>query len=129
MEEVTTEERLRRLEDVHGEVSLGDRLWAADNLRGLKAYADQIEKQNRMLKEQLGIWKRKAGENQLIAGRWQYLFETSQKCVNRIEDIFEYTWQKMGKTDLRDYVHEELSRLAEAVSKVRKSPTEEQEKK
>jgi hypothetical protein len=94
MEEVTTEERLRRLEDVHGEVSLGDRLWAADNLRGLKAYADQIEKQNRMLKEQLGIWKRKAGENQLIAGRWQYLFETSQKCVNRIEDIFEYTWQK-----------------------------------
>jgi hypothetical protein len=129
MEEVTTEERLRRLEDVHGEVSLGDRLWAADNLRGLKAYADQIEKQNRMLKEQLGIWKRKAGENQLIAGRWQYLFETSQKCVNRIEDIFEYTWQKMGKTDLRDYVHEELSRLTEAVSKVRKSPTEEQEKK
>jgi hypothetical protein len=126
MEEVTTEERLRRLEDVHGEVSLGDRLWAADNLRGLKAYADQIEKQNRMLKEQLGIWKRKAGENQLIAGRWQYLFETSQKCVNRIEDIFEYTWQKMGKTDLRDYVHEELSRLTEAVSKVRKSPTEEQ---
>jgi hypothetical protein len=111
MEEVTTEERLRRLEDVHGEVSLGD------------------EKQNRMLKEQLGIWKRKAGENQLIAGRWQYLFETSQKCVNRIEDIFEYTWQKMGKTDLRDYVHEELSRLTEAVSKVRKSPTEEQEKK
>jgi hypothetical protein len=49
--------------------------------------------------------------------------------VNRIEDIFEYTWQKMGKTDLRDYVHEELSRLTEAVSKVRKSPTEEQEKK
>jgi hypothetical protein len=129
MEEETTEERQRRLEDVHGEVSLGDRLWAADNLRGLKAYADQIEKQNRMLKEQLGIWKRKAGENQLIAGRWQYLFETSQKCVNRIEDIFEYTWQKMGKTDLRDYVHEELSRLTEAVSKVRKSPTEEQEKK
>lgn len=129
MEEVTTEERLRRLEDVHGEVSLGDRLWAADNLRGLKAYADQLEKQNRMLKEQLGIWKRKAGENQLVAGRWQYLFEQAQKMVNHVDDIFEYAYQNMTPTEIKSFVCTHLDLYAAEVSKIRRGPAEKQEKK
>lgn len=128
-QEVDTAERLRRLEDVHGQVSLGDRLWAAENLRGIQSHVESLERQQRILKEQLGIWKRKAGENQLVAGRWQYLFESAQKCVNRIEDIFEYTWQQMGKTDLRDYVHKELIKLKADVSQVQRSPTEKQEPK
>lgn len=129
MEEVTREERLRRLEDMHGQVSLGDRVWAADKVRGLEAYSETLEQQNRLLKEQLSIWKRKAGENQLVAGRYQYLFEEAMKAVNKIDDLFEYVYTSMHPADIRKSVYTALSAFTAAASKIRKGPLEEQNKK
>lgn len=128
-EEVTREERLRRLEDMHGGVSLGDRAWAADKIRGLEAYSETLEGQNRLLKEQLSIWKRKAGENQLIAGRWQYLFEQAQKMVNHVDDIFEYTYKSMTPKEIKTFIVSKLDDYSTAVAQIRKSPTEQQEQK
>lgn len=121
---VPYDERMRRLEDMHGQVSLGDRVWAADKVRGLEAYSETLEQQNRLLKEQLSIWKRKAGENQLVAGRYQYLFEEAMKAVNRIEDLFEYAYAAMHPTEIRKVIHESLEKFTEAATKVRRGPAE-----
>jgi len=155
--ELTGEARLRRLKDVHGEVSLGDRLWAADQITTLREALDErhgehygpygtacqntgqwdagpcwkcqikaLQEQPRMLKEQLSIWKRKAGENQLVAGRYQYLFECAQKMINQVDDIFEYAYASMHPTEIKNFVVDKLDQYSNEVSKVVKSPTEKQ---
>lgn len=84
-------------------------------------------KHTRMTKEQLSIWKRKAGENQLVAGRYQYLFEEAQKLTTAIDNLFVEAYKAMKGGDIKDYIAEELTRFAEKVDKVYKSPTEEQD--
>ena len=81
----------------------------------------------RMVKEQLSIWKRKAGENQLVAGRYQYLFEEAMKAVNKIDDLFEYAYSHMHPVQIKQDVLDALTLFTDAAAKVRKSPTEEQD--
>lgn len=46
--------------------------------------ASMTEHQMKLLKEQLGIWKRKAAENLLVAGRWQFVAEKSRQCIDQM---------------------------------------------
>lgn len=96
----------------------------AEFTRRLYAY----EKQIKTLKEQLGIWKRKAGENQLVAGRYQYMFEEAMKAVNKIDDLFEYVYTSMHPVEIRKSVYTALSAFTDSVEKFRKSPTDERDK-
>lgn len=152
---VPHDERMRRLEDMHGQVSLGDRVWAVERIRTLtqalderhgehygpygahcmnmgqldaglcwKCQIEELVNQQKVLKEQLSIWKRKAGENQLVAGRYQYLFEEAMKAVNKIEDLFEYAYAVMHPTEIRKVIHESLEKFTEAATKVRRGPAE-----
>lgn len=83
--------------------------------------------QIRLLKEQLSIWKRKAGENQLVAGRYQYLFEEAMKAVNKVDDLFEYVYTSMHPAEIRKAVYTALSAFTAAADNIRKSPAEEQD--
>lgn len=87
----------------------------------------QLRNQNRTLKEQLSIWKRKAGENQLVAGRWQFLFEEAMKFTNKVDDLFEYAYASMHPSEIKQTIRDALSTFTAEVSKVRKSPTEKRE--
>ena len=78
----------------------------------------------RVVKEQLSIWKRKAGENQLVAGRYQYLFEEAMKAVNKMDDLFEYAYAAMHPTEIRSKVMASLDDFTEAVAKFRLGPAE-----
>lgn len=68
--------------------------------------------------------KREAGEMQLVAGRWQYLFEQAMKMVNKIDDLFEYAYDGIEKDKLREMIHGYMKEFTDEVSKVRRSPTE-----
>ena len=68
--------------------------------------------------------KREAGEMQLIAGRWQYLFEQAMKMVNKIDDLFEYSYASIEKEKLRELIHGYMKEFTDEVAKVRRSPTE-----
>ena len=89
-----------------------------------EAQAKALAQQNRVLKEQLGIWKRKAGEMQLIAGRWQFLFEEAQKMVNKVDDLFEYAYASMHPVQIKESILGYLEAYTNEVKKVRRSPTE-----
>ena len=68
---------------------------------------------------------REKGDMQLIAGRWQWLFQRAMKTINSIDDVFEYAYKKYTSDGLKDRIQTELKVLCADVSKVRKSPTEE----
>ncbi len=60
-------------------------------------------------------YKEKAGEMQLIAGRYQYQFEHAMKCINKIDDLFEYAYEKMTPDQLRVVVRTSLAKFSDAV--------------
>lgn len=60
-------------------------------------------------------YKDRAGEMQLVAGRYQYQFEHAMKCINSIDDLFEYAYKGVGRTALRDMVRSYLAVFTAAV--------------
>jgi hypothetical protein len=70
------------------------------------------------------LWKQKAAEMQLIAGRYQYLFEQAMKTVNKIDDFFEYSFFDVVLADTQKRVQKYLKEFTDVAAKVHKSPTE-----
>jgi hypothetical protein len=65
--------------------------------------------------------KQEAAEMQLIAGRYQFQFEQAMKCINAIDDLFEYAYKAFGGgADLQKEVRKYLAKFTESVNKVTK---------
>lgn len=62
--------------------------------------------------------KQEAAENQLVAGRYQYLHEQAQKALNKIDDLFEYQYKSMTPEQIRKTVYESLSHYTTEVSRI-----------
>ena len=62
--------------------------------------------------------KREAAEMQLVAGRFQYMHEQAQTCINAIDDMFEYRHKYSTYNQLQEDVRKHLATYTEAVSKV-----------
>lgn len=103
--------------------------WVIEEIEEYEAHIKRLLGQQKMLKEQLTVWKSRAREMQLVAGRWQYLFESAMKFVNYVDDLFEYAYKDMSRWSLKHSITERLETLTEQVSKVQRSPMEKQNKK
>lgn len=98
--------------------------WVIEEIEKLEDHAFALQEQQKMLKEQLTVWKSQARQMQLVAGRWQFLFEQAQKMVNKVDDLFEYAYASMHPTEIKQYVVRCLAEYTEQVSKVHRSPME-----
>jgi len=83
-----------------------------DSKKYKKARYDTLEEHEKLSAE----WKlyseqliREKGEMQLVAGRYQFQFEQAMKCINTIDDVFEYAYKGLGRTALRDLVQSALA--------------------
>jgi len=56
----------------------------------------------------------------LVAGRYQFMFEAAQLCINRFDDYFEYPYDFSTKSGIKDQVRDYLARYTETISKVNK---------
>jgi len=65
-------------------------------------------------------YKEEAGNLQLVAGRYQYQFEEAMRCINSIDDLFEYAYKEMDVKVLQQMVREYLAKFTKAVSSVKK---------
>ena len=90
----------------------------ADTKKYKKARYDTLEQHERLSEE----WKasrevliRERGEMQLVAGRYQFQFEQAMKCINSIDDLFEYAYKGIGRTKLREMVRNYLAVFTAAV--------------
>jgi hypothetical protein len=77
-------------------------------IQGLSGQLDEIEELTQ-----------KAGELQLAAGRYQYQFEQAAKCINTIDDQFEYAYKNLDRASLLAFVHNTLATYTKAISKVK----------
>lgn len=102
--------------------------WVIEEVKRMEDYIDAMNQQQSVIKEQLTIWKSKARENLLVAGRYQFLFQEAMKFVNYVDDICEYAYASMSRWQLRHTLKDRLDVLNEEVSKLHKSPTEAQDK-
>lgn len=60
-------------------------------------------------------YKAAKGDMQLVAGRYQFQFEHAMKCINSIDDLFEYAYKGIGRTKLREMVRNYLAVFTAAV--------------
>jgi len=59
---------------------------------------------------------REKGEMQLVAGRYQFQFEHAMKCINSIDDLFEYAHKAYGGgSDLQAEVRKHIAKFTDAV--------------
>lgn len=103
--------------------------WVIEEIEEYEAHIKRLQEHQKMLKEQLTVWKSRAREMQLVAGRWQFLFESAMKFVNYVDDLFEYAYKDMNRSSLKHSITERLATLTEQVSKVRRSPLEKKNEK
>ena len=68
-----------------------------------------------ILQQDTKKYKEKAGELQLVAGRYQYQFEHAMKVVNKMDDVFEYAYANMTPDQLRVIVRTALADFTDAV--------------
>jgi len=55
------------------------------------------------------------GDMQLVAGRYQYQFEHAMKCINNIDDFFEYRYKSHSEESVRAVIQAALATFTEAV--------------
>lgn len=58
-----------------------------------------------------------AARMQLVAGRYQFMWEAAQRALNRIDDYFEYVYKTRTPEQLQEMVRHHLEIYTEAVSK------------
>ena len=61
--------------------------------------------------------KEESGRLQLVAGRYQFMFEAAQLALNTIDDHFEYVYKGRTPEELQVEVRKHLATYTEAVSK------------
>lgn len=61
--------------------------------------------------------REEAGRLQLVAGRYQFMWEAAQRALNRIDDYFEYSYKTRTPDQLQEMVRHHLVIYTEAVSK------------
>lgn len=66
---------------------------------------------------EIEILKKEAGRLQLVAGRYQFMFEVAQLCLNKIDDHFEYVYKGRTPDQLQIEVRKYLAIYTEVVSK------------
>ena len=64
-------------------------------------------------------YKAHAGEMQLAAGRYQYLFEHAMKFINQMDDFFEYRYKYHSNDSIREIVMTHLGVFTEAAQKIK----------
>ena len=101
--------------------------WVIEEIEEYEAHIERLQQQQNVLKEQLTTWKGLAREHQLVAGRYQYLFEEAMKAVNKIDDVFEYMYASMHPVEIRKTVYAALSAFTAAASKLVRGPAEKQD--
>lgn len=62
--------------------------------------------------------KTKAANMQLAAGRYQYMHEHAQQCINKIDDLFEYAYLDYQLPVLQRTVRKHLKAYMNAVARV-----------
>ena len=75
-------------------------------IEGLSSNQDDIEE----LEEE-------AGRLQLVAGRYQFMWQAAQLALNKIDDYFEYAYKGRTVDQIQDHVRKHLAIYTEAVSK------------
>ena len=89
-----------------------------DTQKYKKARYDTLEQHEKLSEE----WKasrevlvREKGDMQLVAGRYQYQFEHAMKCINAIDDFFEYPYKVHEKEGMKAFVRLQLAKFTDAV--------------
>lgn len=70
--------------------------------------------------EQSVLSSKKAGEMQLLAGRYQYLYAQARKALTDIDELFESNYKDRGVEALHKIVRDLMATFVEAVAKVKK---------
>lgn len=84
-------------------------------IEALSSQQDDIEELMRELdKERIEI-----SRLHLVAGRYQFMWEAAQLCLNKIDDYVEYNWPNNHKTfeGVQKTVQQHLANYTEAVAK------------
>ena len=95
----------KRIESLEGKVT---RLEAALD----KAWADRSAWES-----SANSYKEEACRLKLVAGRYQFMWEKSQLCINNIDDHFEYAHKGRTPDQLQAEVRKHLATYTEAISK------------
>lgn len=64
---------------------------------------------------------KESGRLQLVVGRYQFMWEAAQLCINKIDDWFEYAVFQCTPEQTQAHVHKHLEIYTEAVSKTSKA--------
>lgn len=59
--------------------------------------------------ETIKLLDEKSGAMQLAAGRYQFRAEAAQRCINRIDDYFEYSYKNRTPDELQEMVRYHLA--------------------
>ena len=57
------------------------------------------------------------GRLQLIVGRYQFMWQAAQLCINKIDDWFEYAVFQCSSKDAQDHVRKHLAIYTKAISR------------
>lgn len=69
------------------------------------------------LRDQVKRLKTENGRLQLVAGRYQFMWEAAQVCINKIDDWFEYAVLICTRRDAQKHVQKHLAIYTDVVSK------------
>ncbi len=72
------------------------------------------------LEDEIEDLTQERNEMQLVAGRYQYQFEHAMKCINSIDDLFEYAYTNYTRPELKEEIREYLKKFSDAVAAVPK---------
>lgn len=76
---------------------------------------DDLTARATILMQDSDAYKKKANEMQLVAGRYQFQFEHAMKCINAIDDFFEYRYKSHTDESMKAFVRQALAKFTEAV--------------
>ena len=83
----------------------------------LKSALDKAWVDSHACKASANSYKEQAARLQLVAGRYQFMFEAAQRALNRIDDYFEYTYKSRTPDQLKEMVRGYSAIYTKAVSK------------
>jgi len=63
--------------------------------------------------------KDEAAHLQLVAGRYQFMWEKAQRCINEIDDMFEYRYKLYDHDGMQKGVRTHLRYYTEAVASLK----------
>ncbi len=88
-----------------------------DEVESLSAKLDSAWADSHAWEASANSYKEEAARLQLVAGRYQFMWEAAQLCLNKIDDWFEYAHKICTPEQSQAHVRQHLAIYTEAVSK------------